>query len=428
MANYEFVMPQMGEGLIEATLTRWLKQEGESVAEDEAVVEIATDKVDTEITSPVSGILVKKNYKEGDVVPIGKTIALIDTGKDAKAPAQVVTVETIAEKPKEKPVQQVVKQAATAPVTAAEEEKSPSRFYSPLVKNIALQENISMKELAGIPGTGKDDRLTKDDLLNWLKDRKKADRPLAATPVQPSVKPVRRGEDEVIPMDRVRQLIASHMSHSWEISPHVNSIVEVDMTPVIAWRQKHKDMLLERDGQKLTLTPFFIDAIAKAVRDVPMVNVSLEGTDIILHKNINIGMAVALPNNNLIVPVIKNADQKSLLGITKTVNDLSNRARINKLMPDDISGGTISITNLGSVGLVTGTPIINPPQSAIVTVGAVVKRPVVKETPEGDAIVIRHMMFLSLAHDHRVIDGALAGQFLGRLAFYLENFDMNQTI
>lgn len=420
MAQFEILMPQMGEGLIEATLTKWLKQEGDKVGEDEALVEVATDKVDTEIPSPVTGILIKKLFAEGDIVPIGKPIGIIGIGGEKPLPKETIEsaslVPPITSIPLSTPV---VKTGIPSP-----ELLSVTRFYSPLVKSIAKQENLSMKELAAIPGTGKDDRVTKEDILNWLKN-KKPDEPNIPQ-ITPSV--VSSGEDQIIEMDRIRQLIANHMVRSWETSPHVNSFVEADMTNIVNWRNKHKDVFEKREKIKLTFTPIFIEAIAKAVRDIPFVNVSVEGTKIIKHKNINVGMAVALPNNNLIVPVIKNADQKSLQGIVRNVTDLADRARQSKLIPDEISGGTISLTNLGSFGLLMGTPIINQPQTAIVAVGAIKKRPVVIETPEGDAIAVRHLMILSVTHDHRVIDGILAGQFLDRLVFYLEKFDINQSI
>jgi 2-oxoglutarate dehydrogenase E2 component (dihydrolipoamide succinyltransferase) len=427
MGNFEIVMPQMGEGLIEATLTRWLKQEGELVTEDDAVVEVATDKVDTEISSPVSGILIKKLFSEGDVVPIGTPIALVelqgqkaDTAA-AEKPAPVIPVSS---EPVKVQIPAPLPNGEPEHVAAEEEYSGGTRFYSPLVKNIARQENVSMTELSKIPGTGKDDRVTKEDLLNWVKNRKSTDLKVSQ-PVRP---PVASGEDQVVEMDRIRQLISSHMSKSWETSPHVNSFMEVDMTRIANWREKNKDAFAKRENIKLTFTPVIIEAIARALRDLPQVNVSLDGTRIIYHKRINIGMAVALPNYNLIVPVIKNADQISLLGIIKSVTDLADRARKSKLVPDEISGGTVSFTNLGSFGLLSGTPIINQPQTAIVAAGVIKKRPVVLETPDGDTIAIRHMMVLSVAHDHRIIDGVLAGQFLDKMRLHLENFDITQSI
>jgi 2-oxoglutarate dehydrogenase E2 component (dihydrolipoamide succinyltransferase) len=426
MAQYELVMPQMGEGLIEATITRWLKQEGDKVGEDESLVEVATDKVDTEIPSPVNGILIKKLFAEGDVVPIGKIIGIIDMGGDQTVPK--VKVEAPVILTPVTPVAPVAPDSPSKPLVKTEipvsEYPAGTRFYSPLVKSIARQENLTMKDLATIPGSGKDDRVTKEDILNWIKNKKTDDHKVAH--MTPSI--VSSGEDQIMEMNRIRQLIASHMVKSWETSPHVNSFVEADMTNIVNWRNKYKDAFEKREKIKLTFTPILIEAIAKAVRDVPFVNVSVDGTKIILHKNINIGMAVALPDNNLIVPVIKNADQKSLQGIAGNVTDLADRARQNKLTLEEISGGTISLTNLGSFGLLMGTPIINQPQTAIVAVGAIKKRAVVIEAPGGDAIAVRHMMILSITHDHRVIDGVLAGQFLERLVFYLEKFDINQSI
>ncbi len=415
MAIFEIVMPKLGESIIEATISKWLKNEGDNVDEDEPVLEIATDKVDSEIPSPVSGILIKRIFQEGDIVEIGKVIAIIDMGgellkkKEATKTAEIpsATIHFIEETP-----------------VVSSRENSGSRFYSPLIKSIAKQENLSLKDLELIPGTGKDERLTKQDLLNWLQHRKPDEKPVTVD--NPAV--FVSGEDEIIEMERIRQLIAQHMVRSVQTSPHVTSFIEVDMTKVASWREQHKKSFLERENIRLTFTPVFIDAIARAVRDFPTVNVSVNGTKIILHKNINVGMAVSLPNYNLIVPVIKNADQKSIVGLVKNVTDLANRARNSKLLPDEISGGTISLTNLGSFGTIMGTPIINQPQTAIVAVGSIKKRPVVIETPQGDTIAIRQMMFASLSYDHRVIDGALAGLFLNRLAFYLENFDTNQNL
>jgi 2-oxoglutarate dehydrogenase E2 component (dihydrolipoamide succinyltransferase) len=441
MAAYEIVLPMMGEGLIEATITKWLRQEGDPVNEDDAVVEVATDKVDTEIPSPVKGIFSKKLFKEGDVVPIGKVIALIETDADAAgakakpaAPAEKETEipKPVKEVPAAKPDKPVEAGVPGIPVEEAPEEApavpSDSRFYSPLVKSIARQENISAAELEKIPATGQDDRVTKQDILDYIKTRKSAPaaQPVATTATKPAI-PVSR-EDTIVEMDRIRQLISNHMSKSWATSPHVTSFSEADMTAIVNWRENHKAAFEQRENQKLTFTPIIIEAIAKAVRDLPMMNVSVDGTRIIVHKRINVGMAVALPNYNLIVPVIRNADEKSLGGILKEVNDLAARARNNKLVPDEIAGGTISLTNLGSFGMLMGTPIINQPQTAIVAVGAIKKRAVVIETPSGDTIGVRHMMIFSVTHDHRVIDGALAGQFLAKLAFYLEKFDINQTI
>jgi 2-oxoglutarate dehydrogenase E2 component (dihydrolipoamide succinyltransferase) len=428
MATFEIVMPKMGESIIEATITKWLKNEGDSVVLDEPIVEIATDKVDSEIPSPVEGILIKLNYKPGDVVAVGEIIAIIDLGGASSGkPEKIGPSEMVPEK-KEIESKQNLKPDSTLPETEKQEAvadpSASSRFYSPLVKNIAKQENLSIKELDSIKGTGKDERVTKEDILNYINTKKT---PYKAVAV-PSPVVSYSGEDQILEMDRIRQLIAVHMVKSVQTSPHVTSIMEADMTRVVVWRDKNKDSFQKKENEKLTFTPILIEAIAKAVRDYPLINVSVDNTRIIVHKNINVGMAVALPNYNLIVPVVKNADQKSLPGIVRNVNDLANRARINKLVPDEISGGTISLTNLGSFGTLMGTPIINQPQAAIVAAGSIKKRPVVIETPEGDSIAIRHMMYISVTYDHRVVDGALGGQFLSRLVHYLENFDINQTI
>jgi len=427
MAKFEIVMPKLGESIIEATITRWLKKEGEQINEDDAIVEIATDKVDSEIPSPVEGILTKLLFKEGDVVPVGEIIAHIET--DAAAASSPAPVAVEAETPA---VTAEAPAAARATVVAVEQPES-DRFYSPLIKNIAKKENISLKELETVPGTGKEGRLTKTDLLDYLsKGRKPVAAPASAPAVQVSAAaapPVNTAAgDQIIEMDRMRKIIADHMVHSVHTSPHVTSFVEVDMTRIVKWRDKVKDTLLKRENEKLTFTHLFIDAIARTIKEFPMVNASVDGNKIILRKNVNVGMAVALPSGNLIVPVIRNADQKSLLGIVKDVNDIAERARNNKLQPDDISAGTITLTNLGSFGTVFGTPIINQPQLAIVAVGSITKRPVVIETPEGDTIGIRHMMYLSLSYDHRVIDGALGGKFIYRMKELLEKFDTNQGI
>jgi 2-oxoglutarate dehydrogenase E2 component (dihydrolipoamide succinyltransferase) len=435
MATFEIVMPKLGESIIEATITKWLKKEGDSVKEDEAILEIATDKVDSEIPSPVEGVIEKLLFKEGDVVEIGKVIAIINMGGTSSAPSPSKESE---------PVEKITPAAApekAAPVRelAPEEAAAGSgRFYSPLVRNIAKEENISMKELDSIPGTGSEGRVTKQDLMNYLAGRStvvqpsaKPQPPAVSQPAPPSAIPMNpipfTGEDQIVEMDRVRQLIAQYMVKSVQTSPHVTSFVEVDMTRVVQWRDQHKDAFLKRQGIKLTFTPVFIEAIAKAVRDYPQVNASVDGTKILIHKDINVGMAVSLPNFNLIVPVIRNADQKSIFGIQRDVTDLAERARGSKLKPDEITGGTISLTNLGSFGTLAGTPIINQPQTAIVAVGSIKKRPVVVETPAGDAIMIRHMMILSITYDHRIIDGAMGGLFLNKMVSYLENFDSNQT-
>jgi len=433
MAIFEVVMPKLGESIIEATITKWLKHEGDTVAEDDAIVEIATDKVDSEIPSPVEGKLTKLHFAEGDVVPVGAVIALIDMGGEAGKPALAeVPIKTA--KPTE---------LKAVPAIISEELDSkpdlsvPGRFYSPLVKSIAKSEKLSLSELNAIIGSGKDGRVSKADILKYLEDKKSGK-------VIPSVsiltekfssskvieQPVVRAgaEDEIIEMDRMRKLIADHMVMSKHTSAHVTMFHDVDMTVIVNWRNKIKDSFQKREGEKLTFTPIFIEAAAKALKDFPLVNASVDGYNIIKRKNINIGMATALPGGNLIVPVIKNADQKNLAGLAKYVNDLANRARNNKLNPDEIQGGTFTITNFGQFGNLTGAPIINQPQVAILGVGTIQKKPVVIETSEGDMIAIRHMMILSLAFDHRIVDGALGGIFLQRVAKYLQEFDPNRTV
>ena len=444
MSNYEVVIPKLGESVIEATITRWLKHEGEMIQEDEPLVEIATDKVDSEIVSPVSGKLIKKIFGEGDPVAVGAIFAIVETaGNDAGKSDNQDVAGTTPVAPIAEAESKATSPSETGPTNTETESadsgvSSGTRFYSPLVRSIALQENISFTELDAISGTGKDDRLTKQDLLGYLKDRKLGIKPVvqeaqavaAAAPViaAQKVSQVIPGEDRIVEMDRIRQLIANHMIRSVQSSAHVTSFQEVDMTRIVQWRDKNKDGFLKREKEKLTFTPIFIEAIAKSVRDFPMINVSVDGTKIVIHKNVNIGMAVALPNFNLIVPVVRSAYEKSLLGLVKSVNDLAERARIGKLVPDEISGGTISITNLGSFGTLMGTPIINQPQTAIVAVGAIKKRVVVVETPDGDTMAIRPIMMISVTYDHRVIDGALGGQFLNKVVYYLENFDSNQPI
>jgi len=448
MANYEVVVPKLGESVIEATITKWLKNEGEMIIVDDPLVEIATDKVDTEIPALVSGKLVKKIFNEGDVVPVGTVLAFIDTQETAPGKATLSEVNTLGT-PIPEPSKAVLSESpelvTPSGIFMQEEGESPSgtRFYSPLVRSIAVQENISFTELDSISGTGKDNRLTKQDLLNYVAERRQGIKPVEpsktfpasafsakeATTVAPvAIQQVIPGEDRIVEMERIRQLIANHMVKSVQTSPHVTSFQEVDMTRVVQWRDKNKDAFFKREHEKLTFTPIFIEAIAKAVRDFPLINVSVDGSKIIIHKNVNIGMAVSLPNFNLIVPVIRNADEKSLLGIVKSVNDLAERARISKLVPDEITGGTISLTNLGSFGTLMGTPIINQPQTAIVAAGAVKKRVVVIESDGGDTVAIRPVMMMSVTYDHRVIDGSLGGQFLARLVQHLETFDINQPI
>ena len=431
MAKFEIVMPKMGESIIEATITKWLKGVGDTLEEDESIVEIATDKVDSEIPSPVDGVLTEVLFNEGDVVPVGTVIALVKTDDDEEEPRTaadtVKEMEVKAESPKEI--------AEAKPTQAAKDFSDSNRFYSPLVKSIAKKENISVDELDAIEGSGKEGRVTKQDILKYLETKgtatptvAKKDTPTAPAQKMEAPKVTTAAGDQVIEMDRMRKLIADNMVMSKQVSPHVTSFIDVDVTNIVNWRNKVKDEFFKREGEKITYTPIFFEATAQALKEFPQINASVDGYNIVLRKSINIGMATALPNGNLIVPVIRNTDEKNLLGITKSVNDLANRARNNKLNPDEISGGTFTITNFGSFDSLTGTPIINQPQVAILAVGAIRKQPAVLETEMGDVIAIRHIMILSMAYDHRIVDGALAGMFLKRLKEILENWDMNRTI
>jgi 2-oxoglutarate dehydrogenase E2 component (dihydrolipoamide succinyltransferase) len=550
MAKYQLLLPKMGESVAEATVIKWNKKPGDRVDADEAVMEIATDKVDSDVPSPVAGTLIEQFYQENDVVQVGAVIAIIETAEaEPITEAQTtsipeVTQPVVAEEPTsqapvftdhtpaielvpfEEPAAPVaetpayiepvvteqqpdVAAPADIPGISQLEEKSPSpynqsfkgegRFYSPLVRNIASQESISINELDTIPGTGSEGRLTKDDLLSYIQYKhspaatqkvetsveaasvvSELAQPIAATSQTETVEPTSvaapdeanvtalaepespakevvaptpeavaipepskekpvdskpvsplssvSGADEIIEMDRMRRLIADHMVMSKQTSPHVTSFVEADVTSLVMWREKIKNSFEKREGEKITFTPIFIEAVVKAIKDFPMINVTVNGTQIIKKAAINISMATALPSGNLIVPVIKKADELNLLGITKAVNDLANRARTGKLVPDDVRDGTFTITNVGSFGNVMGTPIINQPQVAILAVGAIKKKPAVIETPEGDVIAIRHMMFLSLSYDHRVVDGALGGSFVRRVADYLEKWDGNRVV
>lgn len=419
-------LPAMGEGIIEATINKWLVKAGDNVREDDPLVEVATDKVDSEVPSPIAGILVEILVKEGTVAKIGDIIAIIEndsvaTGEEKKK------IENEVRRIRET-VEEIKKEEAEVETTAnVLKSRTPSgKFISPLVRSIAAKEGVSYSELDMVKGTGMDGRITRDDVLQLLAERKKASLSKAAKPEKPvsgkgiSVKT--SGSDEIIPMDRVRKLIADHMVMSKHTSPHVTSFIDADMTKVVMWRNANKDKFMASEGQKLTLTPILIDAAARALYDFPMINVSVDGDNIIRRKNINIGMATALPDGNLIVPVIRNANEKNLTGLAKAVNDLAERARTNKLKPDEITGGTFTITNYGSYNNLAGTPIINQPQAAILGTGVVKKTPAVIETPEGDMIAIRHIIILSLSYDHRVIDGALAGKFLSRIKDILENY------
>ncbi|MDD3701903.1 MAG: dihydrolipoamide acetyltransferase family protein [Bacteroidales bacterium] len=431
MATFEIIMPKLGESIIEATIIRWLKQAGDLIQEDDSLVEIATDKVDSDIPSPVEGKLVKLLFNEGDVVAVGTPIAVIELdAEEGEQPAPADETVTAAA-----PVSDI---KPDVPEPVAVDVPKSDRFYSPLVKNIAKEEGISLSELDRISGSGKEGRVTKRDVLAYLESRQEA--PVQATAkaaetvvtakrttVEPP-KVVSETGDQIIEMDRMRRLIADHMVMSKQVSPHVTSFIDVDVTNIVNWRNKVKDVFLKREGEKITFTPIFFEATAQALKEYPQINASVDGYNIVLRKNINIGMATALPSGNLIVPVIRNADQKNLLGITKAVNDLATRARSNKLLPDEIQGGTFTITNFGSFDSITGTPIINQPQVAILAVGAIRKQPAVLETELGDVIAIRNIMILALAYDHRVVDGALAGMFLKRMKQMLENFDPNTKI
>ena len=446
MAQLELILPKMGESVAEATITTWLKNEGDFIEAEESVVEVATDKVDSEVPSPVSGKLIKIISNVNDVAQVGEAIAIIETeGADASTSSNEV-VSTPVEKVAAKIETQVTAAAETVAPPAIHEplsKKSNGRFYSPLVRSMAKEEGINQTELDGIPGSGKDCRVTKKDVLTYLEGGRVAavSSKVEATPsatvstpapapqkatTAPSITP--SAGDEIIEMDRMRKLIADHMVNSVKTSPHVTSFVEADMTKVVLWRNKMKNSFQEKHGEKITFTPIIMEAIVKAIQDFPMINVSVDGSNIIKHSAINLGMAAALPSGNLIVPVVKNADQLSLLGLTKAVNDLAGRARNNALKPDEISGGTYTLTNVGTFGNLLGTPIINQPQVAIMAAGAIVKKPAVVETPEGDLIAVRHKMFLSHSYDHRVVDGALGGKFVKRVADYLESWDLNREI
>jgi len=434
MAQVEILLPKMGESVNEATIVEWLKEEGDAVELDEFIVNIATDKVDNEVPSEYEGVLVKKLFKEGDVVEVGQAFAIIETDAEVETPVEEPIVEEVLQT---EPVLMNTSDEVVELTTVSEVSKvdSNGRFYSPLVRTIAKKEGVGMQELSTIIGSGQNQRVTKHDMIAFLNKREEA--PQAKTISAPSktlstpIKqtnisiPIYEG-DEIIEMDRMRKLIADHMVMSMQTSPHVTSYVEADVTNIVLWRNKVKNAFLEREGEKITFTPLFMEAIIKAIKDFPMVNISVDGTSIIKRKDINIGMATALPSGNLIVPVIKKADQLSLVGLTKQVNELANKARNNKLSPDDIVGGTYTVTNVGTFGNVMGTPIINQPQVAIMAVGAIRKKPVVIETAQGDLIGIRHMMYLSHAYDHRVVDGALGGMFVKRVAEYLEKFDINR--
>lgn len=431
MAKYELILPKMGESIMEATILKWLKKEGDPIEADETILEVATDKVDSEVPSPVKGILKQILFKENDVVAIGKAIAYIETesaGSSATVINKPTPVVTQTEAPQAKPQQSATLSVSTKTI-------SDNRFYSPLVRSIAKEEGIGMDQLSSIEGSGKDGRLTKRDMLAYLSGSTIKEIPDSGT-IMPASKPTISpspaqsvsGATEIIEMDRMRKLIADHMVMSKQTSPHVSSFIEIDVTPIVMWRNKVKKSFEAKYGQKITFTPIFIEAIARAIKDFPMVNVSVNGNQIIRKLDINIGMAAALPSGNLIVPVIRNADRLNLAGLSYAVNDLAGRARENKLKPDEIQDGTFTLTNVGTFGNIMGTPIINQPQVAILATGVIKKKPAVIEMPTGDFIGIRHMMYLSLSYDHRVVDGALGGSFLKRVGDYLEEFDINQSI
>jgi 2-oxoglutarate dehydrogenase E2 component (dihydrolipoamide succinyltransferase) len=438
MAKFELRLPKMGESVAEATITSWLKEVGDTIELDEPVLEIATDKVDSEVPSEVDGVLVERFFNVDDIVQVGQVLAIIEIAGDDN---DVDDTSTEVVKKEDQAVEQITQtitavKEAVAPVTSSED-----KFYSPLVKNIAKAEGVSQEELDAIVGTGKDARVTKNDILDYIQNRgnkpqqvlHKVETPVIETkPIEKtkteSAPVIPSGEDEIIEMTRMGKLVAHHMVQSVQTSAHVQSFIEADVTKIWNWRKKVKDAFMKRDGENLTFTPIFLEAVAKALRDFPMMNISLQGDTVVKKKNINLGMAAALPDGNLIVPVIKNADQLNLVGMTKQVNDLANRARIGKLKPDDTQGGTYTVTNVGTFGSIMGTPIINQPQVGILALGAIRKVPAVIETSEGDFIGIRYKMFLSHSYDHRVVNGALGGQFVKAVADYLEAWDSNREI
>ncbi len=469
MAKYELLLPKMGESVAEATIIKWVKQPGDDVEIDDTILEIATDKVDSEVPSPINGKLVEQLFKQDEVAQVGDVIAIFeieDNIQDGKSQeeAKLEPIEEKKEEVTQEPESETNSERENIPFVPeqsledkehTEQDFSTSdRFYSPLVKSIAHEESISVSELDAIEGSGSEGRVTKDDLLGYIANRggqapseqlasdKKAEhveenKPSTAqeksvqtassssTPTASVSKPM---SDEIIEMDRMRKLIADHMISSTQTSAHVTSFVEADVTNMVKWRDRVKGAFEKREGEKITFTPIFVEAVAKAIKDFPMINISLNGNQIIKKKDINIGMAAALPNGNLIVPVIKNADQFNLVGLTKAVNDLAKRSRVNKLQPDEVKGGTFTLTNIGGFGNIMGTPIINQPQVAILAVGAIKKKPAVLETEYGDVIAIRHMMYLSLSYDHRIVDGALGGSFVKKVADYLEAWDANREI
>ena len=450
MADIEVLLPKMGESVAEATITTWLKEVGDTIEEDEPIVEIATDKVDSEVPAPASGVLKQKLFNDGDVVQVGAVFAIIgaegeETIVSAPAIAKTETVE-VADEP--------IQEELLTPIEVSKNgvgvpKNGPSgRFYSPLVRSIAKTEGISVGELESVAGTGQEGRVTKKDILGYMETRTENPVQVIETPVKTvtstpkptasnnnQITPIHKAppvpigpNDEIVEMDRMRKMIADHMVMSVHVSPHVTSFVEADVTNIVMWRKKMKDEFMKKEGEKLTFTPIFMEAVVKALKDFPKVNAMLDGNNVVIKKDINLGMATALPSGNLIVPVIHNAERLNLVGLAKQVNSLANSARNNSLNPDQIQGGTYTVTNVGTFGNVMGTPIINQPQSAILALGAIRKKPAVIETPQGDAIAIRHMMFLSHSYDHRIVDGALGGSFVKRVADYLEQFDIDRDV
>ncbi|TWP22945.1 2-oxo acid dehydrogenase subunit E2 [Apibacter muscae] len=448
MSEYKITLPPMGEGIIEATITRWVKNEGDFINEDEIIVEIATDKVDSDVPTPRAGKLIKKLKDVNEVCDIGEAFAILEVEDDSSSNSNNISSNTLIESSEEEIIAQLESPLVHNTSSIENTEKKKDNYYSPLVRAICEQENISESERQSIVGTGLNGRITKEDILTYLKNRSEISSTEKVSIIESkiisrdcetpsdslindlSTKTIVSSSesDEIFEMDRMRKLIAENMLRSKQIAPHVTSFVETDVTNIVLWRNKFKDLFYKKEGEKLTYTPIFIQAVVKAIKDFPMINISVKGSTIIKKKNINIGMATALPNGNLIVPVIKNADQLSLSGLARKINDLANRARTNKLNPEDTQGGTYTVSNIGGFGNIAGTPIINQPQVAILAIGSIVKKPAVIEAPQGDLIGIRHKMILSHTFDHRVVDGALGGMFIKRISDYLEDFDLNTEI
>jgi 2-oxoglutarate dehydrogenase E2 component (dihydrolipoamide succinyltransferase) len=434
MADFNIVMPKLGESVQEATIIRWLVKPGDMIQEDDVLLEIATDKVDSEIPSPVAGKVLKVLFAENALVPVGEVIAIINTEGAGEVTESLPAAQKESKPATASATIEVSGEAAAQPVVtpAAKENKESAKFYSPLVKSIADKENISVAELDGISGSAANGRVSKQDVLSYLKNRTKQPSPQSQTATKPASQPKSSvflmPGDEIVEMDRMRKIIAEHMVMSKRTSPHVTNFVEADVTNLVLWREKTKDAFLKREKIKLTYMPAFLEATAKALKEYPGVNASVDGDKIILRKSVNIGFAVALKSGNLIVPVLKNADQKSMVGLAAELNRLTDAARGNSMSPDDVQGGTFTISNFGTFRNLTGTPVINQPQVAILATGNIEKKPAVIETPTGDVIAVRHKMILSLSYDHRVVDGALGGMFLRRVADLLEEFDMNRTV